>query len=81
MAYIDYLSDEETPEVLREMYKLHRYPSGKVSNIVHIQASHPDLLMAHNHFFKTLMLEQSPLSRAQREMIGVVTSAANDCAY
>jgi hypothetical protein len=81
MAYIEYLAEEETPEVLKEMYRLHRHPSGKVSNIVHIQAPHPDLLMAHNEFFRILMIGPSPLSRAQREMIGVVSSAVNECPY
>lgn len=81
MAYIRYLSDDETPEQLKKMYEKHRYPSGKVSNIVHIQAPHPDLLLAHNHLYATLMFGPSPLSRSQREMIGVVVSAANDCPY
>ena len=46
-----------------------------------IHSLHPASLVDHQHLYKTLMYGASPLSRAQREMIGVVVSAINRCEY
>jgi hypothetical protein len=35
----------------------------------------------HFELYRELMYSHGPLSRRQREMIGVVVSAANDCHY
>lgn len=53
----------------------------RVSNILGAQSMHPGALSAHWDLYRTLMYGDSPLSRAERESIGVVVSAANDCFY
>ena len=55
--------------------------SGKVDHIMKIHSLHPASLVDHLHLYKTLMYGESPLTRAQREMIGVVASAINRCEY
>jgi alkylhydroperoxidase family enzyme len=49
---------------------------------VSIQSLRPDVLQAGLDIYKALMLsDRGPLSRAQREMIAVAVSRANDCQY
>ena len=55
--------------------------SGRVDHIMKIHSLNPASLLDHQHLYKTLMYGESPLSRAQREMIGVVVSAINRCEY
>jgi alkylhydroperoxidase family enzyme len=51
------------------------------ANILAVQSPHPGALSAHEDLYRTLMFGGSPLSRAERESIAVVVSAANDCFY
>jgi alkylhydroperoxidase family enzyme len=76
--------DEEAPDLdpaLRDLYAAMRDPRGHVDNILKIHSLHPASLRVHYDFYKLVMYGQSPLSRIQREMIAVVTSAANQCHY
>lgn len=38
-------------------------------------------LEAHLRLYRTIMFGESPLTRAEREAIAVIVSAANDCHY
>lgn len=55
--------------------------SGKVDHIMKIHSLNPASLLDHQRLYSTLMYGESPLTRAQREMIGVVVSAINRCEY
>ena len=55
--------------------------AGRIWNIVAVQSQNPGALRDSMRLYSTLMFGASPLSRAQREMIAVVTSRANDCFY
>jgi hypothetical protein len=46
-----------------------------------IHSLSPRSMTAHRTLYRTLMFGPSPLKRYQREMIGVVVSALNDCHY
>ncbi|HSR67999.1 MAG TPA: hypothetical protein VLU25_08660 [Acidobacteriota bacterium] len=50
-------------------------------NILRIHGVNPKVLRSHYRLYKSIMHEDSPLSRLQREMMAVVVSAANDCHY
>lgn len=53
-------------------------------SLPHILASHslnPKALQGHLALYRAVMFGESPLSRAEREAIAVVVSAANDCHY
>ena len=72
MAHIRYVDPEEIPEE-------HRVDDD--DNIVRIHGCHPEVMKQHHDLYRELMYGRGPLSRVQREMIGVVVSAANGCQY
>lgn len=81
MAYIPYVPDEEARGLLRELYRRFRAPWGGVDHIIKIHSLNPPSMAHHVELYRHLMRGPSPLSRAQREMIAVAVSAANDCFY
>lgn len=81
MAYIRYVSRDEASPELRALYDRYRGPHGDVDHIIKIHSLNPRSMVGHHELYRTLMRGPSPLSRAQREMIAVVVSAANRCHY
>ncbi len=55
--------------------------AGRVWHIVHIMSINPRILRDSIHFYQTLMMGESPLTRMQREMLAVVVSDENNCFY
>ena len=55
--------------------------AGRVWNIVAVMSQNPAAMKASMGFYLAIMHGPSPLSRAQREMLAVVVSAANQCHY
>jgi len=72
MAYINYID----PDTISEKDQI-----GDHDNIVRIQGIHSKFMKQHYGIYKILMWRKSPLSRSQREMIGVVVSKINGCNY
>jgi alkylhydroperoxidase family enzyme len=82
MAHIRYVPSEEGDELLRSLYaKFHDRDLGGVDNILRISSGNPKAWETHYAFYAHVMRGPSPLTRAQREMIAVVVSAANRCHY
>jgi len=81
MAWIRMIGEEEARGKLREWYQRLREPWGGVDNIMKIHSLNVRSLKGHYELYKAVMYGKSPLSRAQREMIAVVASAANRCEY
>jgi alkylhydroperoxidase family enzyme len=52
-----------------------------VDHILKIHSLNPESLEGHHRYYDHIMRGPSGLSRAEREMIAVVVSAANDCFY
>ena len=50
-------------------------------NILKVHGLSPEAYRGHMALYKAAMHHESPLSHAQREMIAVVVSAVNACAY
>lgn len=81
MPYIRQVADHEaTGAVRRELDKAVRR-AGRVWNIVRIMTPNPQALRASMSLYTTLMHGESPLSRAQREMLATVVSQVNQCVY
>ncbi len=78
MAWIRIVQPEEARGRLREIYERFR---GPVDNILKIHSLNPPSLEHHYRLYAHLMRGRSRLSRAEREMIAVVVSRANDCHY
>jgi uncharacterized peroxidase-related enzyme len=54
---------------------------GHIANIFVAQGAEPAILEHHLDMYVDLMMGPGPLSREEREMIAVIVSAANRCAY
>jgi uncharacterized peroxidase-related enzyme len=72
---------EETDGELEEIYSKIRHNRGKIANIMNVQSLNPRALLAHHDLYVALMFGRSGLSREEREMLGVLVSALNDCDY
>ena len=81
MAWIKVIDESEAEGQLKTVYDQLTEPWGGVDNIIKIHSLNLPSLRAHFELYKTLMRGKSDLSRAQREMIAVVASAANHCDY
>ena len=82
VAWIETVDEDQAAGALLRAYRRAADPkSGRVDHIMKIHSLNPASLLDHQHLYKTLMYGESPLSRAQREMIGVVVSAINRCEY
>lgn len=81
MPYIDVIGPDRAEGVLKDIYNRSIARAGKVFNIVSIQSQNPAVLKSVLALYSTLMFGRSPLSRAEREMVAVVTSATNRCEY
>lgn len=55
--------------------------TGHAAHIMKVHSLNPQSMLDHHALYRTLMFGRSPLKRYQREMIGTVVSALNDCHY
>ena len=81
MSWIDEVEISAAEGRLAEVYAELIAKRGKVSNILKVHSLNPEAMSGHLDLYMTLMFGTSGLSRAEREAIGVVVSAENDCAY
>lgn len=81
MAWINETSVEEADGELAEVYAALNKKRGKISNILKVHSLNPEAMQNHLDLYMTLMFGNSGLSRAEREAIGVVVSAGNECGY
>ena len=81
MSHIHVLEYDETSGVARREYDAATRRAGRIWNIVSIQSQLPEVMRDSMRLYSSIMFGESPLTRAQREMIAVVTSGANDCYY
>jgi hypothetical protein len=66
---------------LRREYDAALTRAGKVFNIVKAMCLRPAVLRRSMDLYKEIMFGPSELSRAERELLAVVVSRANDCHY
>ena len=81
MSWIDEIDVGDADEKLAAIYAELTKQRGKVSNILKVHSLNPEALGDHLDMYMTLMFGASGLSRLEREAIGVVVSATNECAY
>ena len=81
MAWIKLIDESQAQGKLARIYGTAIKRAGRVFNILKIQSNNPDALQASMQLYMAASLGESPLSRAQREMLAVVVSKANDCYY
>jgi uncharacterized peroxidase-related enzyme len=82
MAWIRTVAPGEATGLLKRLYDEAITRAGKVFNVLRIQSLRPEVLEIGIKLYEELMFSpKSPLSRAQREMIAVAVSRANECRY
>jgi alkylhydroperoxidase family enzyme len=67
--------------LLRAEYDAAVARAGRVWQIIKVKSLNPPAMRHSTALYGALMHGPSPLSRAQREMLAVVVSKANDCHY
>jgi uncharacterized peroxidase-related enzyme len=72
---------DEVPEDVATLFAKAESKLGFVPNVMRVMALRPGHLMRWFAHYDDLMRGESGLSKAQREMIAVVVSAANRCTY
>jgi len=72
---------KDLPEDMRERILKVQEKSGFVPNVFLVLAHRPDEFRAFFAYHDALMEKESGLTKAEREMIVVATSAANHCLY
>lgn len=83
MSWIPLTTPAEAPDMLRAIYERIRARSsaGRVSHLWQAQGRDPVTLGATFELYRTLMDDPAPLSPAQAQLIALVVSATNGCAY
>jgi uncharacterized peroxidase-related enzyme len=66
---------------LKEIYDDLLEKRGKIAAVHQIQSLRPESIQQHMDLYMEIMFSRSELTRAEREMIAVVVSAANKCPY
>ena len=74
-------AEAELPTEVRDLWVAPLEKLGFVPNVLRLYALRPSHLLAWNAHYDELMKGDSGLSKAEREMVAVVVSIANDCPY
>lgn len=81
MAIINTISYHEATGRLKEIYDDIISKRGQLAEVHKIQSLRPESIVKHMDLYLEIMFSKSDLSRAEREMMAVVTSIANKCFY
>ena len=81
MAWIKTVEPADATGELKQEYSRAAERAGKVFNILKIQSLNPESLHASMDLYLATMHAPSGLSRAERELLAVVVSWANNCFY
>ena len=73
--------EDELPVEIRKLWGPSLEKLGFVPNVLRLFALRPSHLIAWNDHYDELMKGDSGLTKAERELIAVVVSVTNDCAY
>ena len=77
-AWIDLPSDEE---IAQQLPPGHPYDFGFIGGMAKLTRAHPEIGEAYGPLFRRIMFEPGALTRAEREMVAAVATAAQDCYY
>jgi uncharacterized peroxidase-related enzyme len=81
MPYLRLIEQDEASGELKEEYDAAVRRAGKVFQIVKAMSLRPGVLKRSLGLYQAIMFGPSELSRAERELLAVVVSRANDCHY
>jgi uncharacterized peroxidase-related enzyme len=84
MSYIEIISESQAQTqggTIADLYKRFGNSDGTVDNVLKVHSLNPESLEAHCTLYVQSCHRPSPVSRAEREIIGVVVSRLNQCTY
>ena len=81
MTYLRLIDVDEATGELRVEYDAAVQRAGKVFNIVKAMSLRPPVLHESMELYKAVMFGPCELTRAERELLAVVVSSANECHY
>jgi alkylhydroperoxidase family enzyme len=81
MPWIHQVPIDEATGLLKDLFDQAKRRAGRVWHIVHIMSLNPPALRDSIAFYRAIMFDPSPLSRAQRELLATVVSAELGCHY
>jgi uncharacterized peroxidase-related enzyme len=81
MSWITIIPETEATGDLEKVYDEIAGKRGKLSNIMRVHSLRPESMRAHMDLYMSLLFSRSGLSRAERELVATVVSAANRCTY
>jgi alkylhydroperoxidase family enzyme len=81
MPHVERIDPDDAEGPLRRIYDQRIERAGRLWEIVAVQGQNPESLRESMRLYGQVMFGGSPLSRARREMIAVVTSKTNGCHY
>lgn len=81
MAHLRLIDVDEATGELRVEYDAALQRAGKVFNVVKAMSLRPGVLRESMALYKAVMFGPCELSRAERELLAVVVSSANECHY
>ena len=81
LSWLRVPAEDEIAEEVKEIWEEPREKLGFVPNVLRIFALRPRHLLGWWRYYDDLLRGESGLTKAQREMIAVVVSVANDCPY
>jgi len=81
MPWIREVPPEDATGLLKEQFEEADERAGRIWHIVQIMSLNPEALRDSMGFYLTIMKDESPLSRPQREMLATVVSAELECHY
>jgi alkylhydroperoxidase family enzyme len=81
MSWIEEVPVEKATGLLKKLYDDAVRRTGRVFNIRRVQSVHPEVLKDGIRFYASVMMGESSLTRAQRELLATVVSTTLDCHY
>lgn len=81
MSRIKVIPPPQAQGRLKEIYEQLKGQRGQIAEVHRIQSLRPESIVKHMDLYMEIMFTKSELTRAQREMIAVVVSVANNCTY
>lgn len=81
MSFIEIINESDASGDLAEQYKRFGNPDGTVDNVLKVHSLNPPSLEAHCALYVQACHKPSPVTRAEREMVGVTVSKLNKCTY
>src|SRR3990167_4080209 len=81
MSRIPVVEENQAEGMIREVYEGMKSQMGLVPNVIKVFSTWPELFEANMKMFQTIMVAETKLPRAVKEMIAALTSKLNQCGY